>query len=135
MREVELQATVLAPADLRRLDDQAFLGWNHQVNLGIYRNPSYRAVMAFMSPRTLLERGAARWDAFHRGTTLTVRRGEGVAAAEADLRFPAHLITPLLLRGYADAFRAALVHSRAPDALVELRQADETSALFVARWS
>jgi len=132
--EARLQATVLAIADLRGVADEAHLAWMHTVNLEIYRSPIYRALMAFLAPRTLLERGASRWEAFHRGTTLVTTPSTAARSAEAVLTFPPRLFNHLLLRGYAETFHAALVHSRAQEVTVEVAGWDETSAHFLARW-
>ncbi|MGC3998897.1 MAG: hypothetical protein QM767_16170 [Anaeromyxobacter sp.] len=132
--EVVLQAAVLGVADHLRMDEGSFLAWNHQLNLELYQSGVYRALMAFLSPRTLLERGASRWSAFHQGTVLTVLPDGGGREVSARLDFPHRLFNPLLLRAYAEAFRAALVHSRGRNPSVAVAEEAETHARFLARW-
>ena len=133
-QEVVLQAALLAVADHAGMTEARFLQWCRSTNRQLYRNLVYRALMAFLSPLTLLERGAARWSSFHHGTTLEVGR-DGEKVAQGQLTFPPGLFTPFLLRGYAEAFAAAFEHSRAENVSVELARTTETSARFVVRWS
>ncbi len=132
--EVVFNAAILAMADRARWSETQILAWHRALNRKLFRGPVYRAIMAFFTPRLLLERGASRWSAFHAGTTLEVS-AEGDHGGTAVLRHPPHLFTPLLLRIYAEAFGAALEHARATGRIVvELAEAGESSARFVARW-
>lgn len=132
--EVVFNAAILALADRAGWSDIQILAWHRALNRRLFRGPMYRAVMAFFTPRLLLERGASRWNAFHAGTTLEVA-AEGDHGGTAILRHPPRLFTPLLLRVYAEAFGAALENARARGSIVvELAEAGESSARFVARW-
>jgi hypothetical protein len=132
--EVVFNAAILAMADRAGWSDIRLLAWHRALNQRLFRGPVYRAVMAFFTPRLLLERGPSRWNSFHAGTTLEVST-EGDHGGSAVLRHPRGLFTPLLLRIYAEAFGAALENARARGTIsVELAEAGETSARFVARW-
>ncbi len=133
VREVVLNAALLAIADQAGMTDGQFVAWDRATMSEVYRGLFFRALMAIFSPAKLLERAPARWEAFHQGTTLGVRRA-GPNEALVALTFPRRLFTPLLLQTYAGAFAAALVHARAPWADVELASSTETAAEFVARW-
>ncbi len=134
MPEVRLQATALAIADDARMSDAQFLAWTYDANAAMYRSAAYRAIMTLVSPQLLLQCGAARWNIFHGGTRLTCE-SEGSGRGVALLTFPPRLFTVLLLRQFAQAFRAALAHSRARESTVDLEDVGETSARFVARWA
>ncbi len=132
--EVVFNAAILAMADRAGWSEIQILAWHRALNRRLFRGPVYRAVMAFFTPRALLEKGASRWNAFHAGTTLEVSP-EGDHGGSAVLHHPPHLFTPLLLRIYAEAFGAALENARATGRIaVELAEAGESSARFVARW-
>lgn len=131
--EVVLQATILAIADRSRMSTRAFQEWSRAMNREVYRSPVYRALMAFFSPATLLERGAARWGSFRRGTALEVER-RGDREAELRLAFPPRVFVAELLESFAVAFAVAFEHSRAKRASVDLTGSTATSAAFVARW-
>ncbi len=132
--EVVFQATLLAIADRSRMSPNAFREWSREMNREVYRSPVYRALMAFFSPGTLLERGAARWGSFRRGTSLEVER-RGERGAEGRLAFPPRVFTGELLELFAGAFAVALEHSRARHATVRLAGYTTTSASFLVEWS
>jgi hypothetical protein len=134
MPEVRLQTTALAIADHTRMSDEQFLAWAHDANAAMYRTATYRAIMSLFSPQILFQGGASRWNVFHEGTRLTFE-GDGPGRGSAMLTFPPQLFTELLLRQFAQAFRAALLHSRAKASTVEVDSIGPTSARFVARWS
>lgn len=132
--EVSFHGAILAMADRAGWSDIQLLAWHRALNRRLFRGPVYRAVMAFFSPRLLLEHGASRWNSFHAGTSLEVT-AQGERGGTAVLRHPPHLFTPLLLKIYAEAFGAALENARAEGRIVvELAEAGESSARFVARW-
>jgi hypothetical protein len=89
--------------------------------------------MAFFSPVTLLERGAARWTSFRRGTSLEIER-RGDRLAEGRLSFPPRVFTGELLELFAGAFAVALEHSRARRASVRLVGFTSTLATFMVEW-
>ncbi|MGC3996111.1 MAG: hypothetical protein QM767_00650 [Anaeromyxobacter sp.] len=131
--EVVLQGALLVIADAAQMSDDAVRSWSRETHRQLYRGLAYRALMAFFSPHALLERAETRWNSFHQGSTLRVRR-EGAEAGVGELSFPAGLYTPLHLMVIAEAFAAALEHSRAVGTTVTLGQVTATSAEFVARW-
>ncbi|HET6439690.1 MAG TPA: hypothetical protein VFG59_16610 [Anaeromyxobacter sp.] len=131
--EVHFQAGILAMADRAGWSESETLAWHRSLNRNLFRGPVFRAVMAFLSPLHLLERGAARWNTFHDGTSLSARAA-GPRAADAVLSFPARLFELLHLRVYGEAFAAALEHARAGRVVVELVDVGGTSARYLARW-
>jgi len=132
--EVIFNGAMLAMADRAGWKDVQLLAWHRALNRKLFRGPVYRAVMAFFSPRALLAAGAGRWNSFHAGTVLEVT-ARGDRSGTAVLRHPPHLFTPLILRIYAEAFGAALENARATGRVaVELAEAGESSARFVATW-
>ena len=132
--EVVVHAMLLAIADRAAMTDAQFAAWSRAASREMYRGPLFRALMGFCSPQALLARAADRWSAMHRGTELSVAE-DGPRRATLRLRFPPRLFAPLHLAGYAEAFAAAIEHSRAHLAIVEVAAPTETAATFVARWS
>jgi hypothetical protein len=132
--EVHLAARMIAAADLRELDEAEHAAFMREVNRTMFGGIAYRAIMAFLSPASLLARGPERWASLHRGTRLTVER---VAEREctASLAFPQHLVSGFGVRGYGAAFEAALEHSRARDPKLEVTGLSATELRWRATWS
>jgi hypothetical protein len=131
--EVVFGAAILAMADRAGWTDAELLEWHRSLNRHLFRGPVYRAVMACFSPQFLLERGASRWATFHAGSALHVA-AEGERGAVARLDFPTALFNRLLLQVYAEAMGAALENARAGRVTIQLGEAGERSATFLARW-
>jgi hypothetical protein len=131
--EVVLVAGILAMADRARWTDAELLEWHRSLNRHMFRGPVYRAVMAFFSPRFLLERGAGRWATFHAGSTLEVAAA-GERGAVARLEFPPNLFNRLLLQVFGEALAAALENARAGKVVIQLNEATEKSGTYLASW-
>jgi hypothetical protein len=91
--EVRFHAALLAIADGESMSDAGFLTWVRAGNAAAYRGLVYRALMAMISPAQLLERAASRWDAFHRGSRLSVT-SLGAGEVRVQLSFPPRSFTP-----------------------------------------
>jgi hypothetical protein len=131
--EVGFLATLLAVGDAAGMTDAQLLAWNRETNRALYRGIFLRALMALFSPAALVERAPARWSALHQGTSLSVNL-DGPGRAIGVLAFPPRLYTPLLLQVYAGAFAAGFEHARGRDVTVELAEAREREARFLATW-
>jgi len=89
--------------------------------------------MVVASPELLLRYTGKRWENFHRGSAL---HHDGVSddGVRLTLTFPAGLFDELLLRGYGEAFAAALEAACARDPLVEIEARGPRFARYLARW-
>lgn len=132
--EVCLNAAFLGVADATGMTDAQFCAWNRSANAQLFQGLIFRALMSVFSPMVLLERAPARWESFHGGSLLTVRK-DGPKGAIGELSFPARLFTPLLLAGIAECYAAAFEHARGREVTVELAAHGPTAATFQARWS
>jgi len=131
--EVVLNAGFLAVGDLAGMSEAGYVAWHRAANARLFQGLIFRALMSVFSPMVLLERAPSRWESFHAGTRLTVKK-DGAQAAVAELTFPPRLYTELHLRGIAESFVAALEHARGREVVAELGAHAPTSAVFVARW-
>jgi len=131
--ETVLWGAMFAIADLAGMDEEAYLRWTRVTNAHRFANPVFRFLMSFTSPQMLMDIGASRWGAMHRGTRLTSER-TGPQQATVALRFPTALFCELSLRSLGTAFLVALEHSRAKRPQVRLDRFDTSSACFEAQW-
>ena len=116
------------------LGRQAAWGWLHATTYKLLRAPLYRILFAVLAPERLLAGVAHRWQAFRRGTELTIiDKRDGFARLR--LVFPAALHTDLTLYLLSAAFQAAVDCSGARDARVEVEARSATEALFACSWS
>lgn len=132
--EAHFVALFHAVNDLLDLDEAAVLVRSRSVNRALFESPTYRILMAVLSPASLLRFAGKRWENFHRGTQLEVS-GVSDDGVRALLRFPGGLFDTLVLLAYGQAFAAALELSgaRAPD--VRLERVDAGTAHFRMVWS
>lgn len=131
--EVHFAALVHAVAEARAYSGPEFCAWLRACNRTLFASPLYRILMTVVSPEAMLRHAGKRWGNFHRGSTLDL---DGFAddGARVTLRFPEGLFDPLVLRGFAEAFAAALeaAHARDPVVLIEAR--GPGFARYLARW-
>jgi hypothetical protein len=133
--EAQLAATILAVADHAGRGDDEHAEWVREKNRAVFRGVVYRSLMAFFTPAGLLEKASSRWESFHRGTALGVERLAD-RHVRARLEFPPHLVSgPLLPRAYGAAMQAALEHSRAKTATLEVEDVGATWVTYRARWT
>lgn len=131
--EVQSMALALAVADWERMEDREFLGWIYDHNRGLLSSPTYRYLMAGDSPAAMLKHAHVRWRQMHRGVRLEAEE-IGEAGCRFAMRFPPHLYDELLLRAFAQTFRAGLDLTGTPKAEVALLDWGAESARFAAHW-
>jgi hypothetical protein len=97
-------------------------------------SPLYRALFALISPEGLSRRLSERWNAFHRGPTLTAveRTPRSVTLA---LEYPRSFYHPLTLRGLAVAFDVAVIAAGGKATTAIHQEESETRTTYRIRWS
>lgn len=133
METTKAMAVLLAIVDRYEMSDARYYDFIEEMNDALFRNRVYAALMSFASPNLLLRAGAARFGAFHQGTTLEVTSSEDNAGI-AVMRYPSFLFEPLLARGFAVSFRVALSHSRARGVRVDAEEVTDRCTRFRVSW-
>jgi hypothetical protein len=131
--EAHVCALVHAIAERRQYGIREYCAWVRGSNRALFASPLYRILMAVVSPGALLRHAGKRWGNFHRGSTL-VLDGFADDGARLTLMFPSGVYDALLLRGFGEAFAAALEAARAKDPVVEVDASGAGFARFLARW-
>ncbi len=108
-------ATILAIESEHAISDAALA---IESTKDMLESPLYRFTLRMLSPATILRAGAATWHLFHRGTTFKTRDVGGTI--EATLEFPAMLLPPPILEGFAAGFETISRASWKDDAHVRL---------------
>ena len=129
--EVLLMATVLAVADERRLDDEAFLGWVGPLNRELFHG-IYGLVMSVLTPEFAARNAGSYWKMFHRGSSLVPERA-GDRRWSLRLVFPRALFSGLALRQYAPVIQVGFQFAD-PSAVVTLREQASEWARFEVAW-
>jgi len=132
--EVHFVALFHALNDLLGLDDAAVLVRARSRNRTLFEGPTYRILMAVLSPMSLLRFAGKRWATFHRGSDLVVDGAvdEGVRVR---VTFPAGLFDPLILSAFGTAFEAALELSGARAPRVRLDHVEPGIGHYLAVWT
>jgi hypothetical protein len=131
MPEVLLMATVLAVADHRGLDDDAFLRWVGPVNRELFGG-IYGLVMSVLTPEFAARNAGSYWKMFHRGSSLVPERA-GERHWSLRLAFPRHLFSGLALRQFGPVIQVGFQFAD-PSASVLLREEGAESARFDVSW-
>ena len=131
--EAQFGALVHAVAEARRLGAGEYLAWMRASNRALFRSALYRMLMTVASPEAMLRHAGRRWGNFHRGSTLELD-GFSDEGARATLRFPPGVFDALLLRGFAEAFAAALEAAHAKEPVVAIEASRAGFARYLARW-
>jgi hypothetical protein len=131
--EVHFVALFHALNDLLALDDAGVLARARSRNRALFDSPTYRILMAVLSPMSLLRFAGKRWDTFHRGSELEVS-GASDDGVRVRVSFPPGLFDPLVLAAFGTAFAAALDLSGARGPLVTLERVDPGAGHFRAVW-
>jgi hypothetical protein len=131
--EAQGMALALAIADHHHMEDQEFLRFIFDHNRELLGSPTYSYLMRADGAQAMLKHAQVRWKAMHRGVQLEASEVDAHCCRYA-LSFPLRLYDPLLLKAFAQTFRAGLVLANLPEAAVELVEFTETAAVFVARW-
>lgn len=131
--EAHFVALFHAVNDFLELDDAAALARSRLRNRSLFESPTYRILMAVISPASLLRFAGTRWDNFHRGTQLEMG-GASDDGVRVVLRFPAGLFDRLMLLAFGEAFAAALELSGARAPEVRLERVEAGSGHYRGTW-
>jgi Protein of unknown function (DUF2378) len=112
---------------------RAYEEWTFERDLRLFKTDAFRALVAVEGPERLLTNYAARWSAFHRGTTLNVMH---VSKAKVAIRlsYPAHSWPPISCLALAGAFRAAVVVAGAKEGEVTFTDDSPAASSFDISW-
>ncbi len=102
-----------------------------RTNLRLFQLSVYRALMMVVTPSLLLRAASARWAAFHRGSTLTVRESTAHSAVAA-LDFPPHLFIPENPLDVRAALEASLIAAGGKEVTVVAEEFTATSMVYRA---
>lgn len=131
--EAHFGALVHAVAEARGLGEGEYLAWVRGSNRALFGSVLYKILMTVVSPEAMLRHAGRRWGNFHRGSTLELD-GFSDDGARLTLRFPAGVFDGLLLRGFAEAFAAALEAAHAKEPVVGIEATAAGFARYLARW-
>ncbi len=132
--EVHANVLYLAIREARFADDAAFLAHARACNRAVLQTPTNRVLFWALAPKAILRAAGLRWSSLHRGTSITVLVARDTSARVV-IDFPPRLFPPIVLRGMATGFAAALENAGAHDVHLELCDVKETQALFEGRWA
>jgi hypothetical protein len=132
--EVHFVAFFHAVNDLLGLDDAGALARSRSRNRALFDSPTYRILMAVLSPMSLMRFAGKRWDTFHRGSQLEMS-GAADDGVRVVVRFPPGLFDPLVLAAFGTAFAAALELSGGRSPEVKLERVEAGAGHFRAVWS
>lgn len=132
--EVRWHAMMLYLGTDEVLGEQGYLDSVYAANVALLDSLAYRMLFRVVSTRAVLAQAASRWSLFHRGSALVpvgrIGRREGVLR----LTTPPNSCPRLIARGYAQAFRGAVVASGGRDAAIEVVPEGPTLIEFRVRW-
>ncbi len=134
MPEVEVMAVSLFIADHFRMSDGHYRIWLKRANESFYSSIVFRALMAFVSPSSVVPRAGARWAAVHKGSQLEGRI-LSQRSAELVLTFPPRLFDERLLSYFVSVWAAGFEHCKAREAKVSLAKVEPTRAEYAIEWS
>lgn len=131
--EVHSHALMLALFDQHFDDRESFRQFCYQEQSKLWSSKLYAFMMRFVSPQRLIASASARWEHFHRGTTLRATPGAAPHSAEMVLEGPAHVYDEITLLGLTEGVRALLDRS-AIDSTLTLVEWSATQARWVVHW-
>lgn len=132
MPSVQVVLALTMVRDRMHDSDEAFLGWNYERQLRIYRRPLFRALMLLFSPTLLFMSASRRWKTFHEGSEL-ITAGDK-RSAEVTLKYPAGLYSRPFRVSLVASFRAALTACRAEQQHAELVDDEPGRTRYVIGW-
>lgn len=109
-------AVLMALVDEYGLDREGYIAFSREVT-GALTEGMYSVLLGMLHPETLMRGASSLWGYFHRGSTLSARRVDGVF--EAVLTTPTGLLPQRLIEGYAGTIEALVERSRVPQARSE----------------
>jgi hypothetical protein len=111
----------------------AYEEWTFQRDLQLLKAPVYRSLIAVRRPERLLTNHAARWSAFHRGSSVHVMAvTDGKIAVR--LSYPPHSWPKVSRIALGAAFRAAVVVAGAQWGEVTSKEESASVSSFDIRW-
>lgn len=131
--QVLSHATFLAMGDALGYSDEQMVARARELNASLMLGPMYRVLFAFVSPERLLRHVPTRWEAFHRGTSVTID-AVGPTSCKASMLMPAHCSNELLSSMHLTALEVALEAAGAKSVEARLEQATPMVARFSATW-
>ena len=132
--EIVAHTLYLACADALGYTDAQFIARARDMNRSLISGPMYRVLFTFISPDRLIKHAASRWEAFHRGTRVSVELVEDTRCRTL-MHMPAHASNELLSTMHATAFEVALVAAGAKNLQTTVKQVTSTVAQFDAAWT
>lgn len=134
--EVEQVALMLAIYDHRvhsRADEARFHEEMVELNLELFRSPSYAPLVANAAPGRLIRMMSESWQLFHRGSTLTLRESHA-DRVWIDFRFPSLLFPEATVRTRMSSLRGALLAATAEGVQVDYSYESPGHVVYEASW-
>jgi len=113
-------------------DDASFLKWHAEMSAKVFATPMYRMLMHVLSPTLVLAGAQRRWNAYRTGTHLSSEGDK--RGATLKLAYPKGLYTHLVVRCYAELFRASLQAAKAQDVLIAVTSHTPTETTYSLSW-
>ncbi|MEO6953429.1 MAG: hypothetical protein ABI321_16630 [Polyangia bacterium] len=132
--EIVVNTLHLALGDALGYSEEQFIERAREVSRSVISGPLYRVLFTFISPERLLKNAASRWEAFHRGTSLSVDLIEDTRCRIL-MHAPPHASTELLSAMKATGFEVALVAAGAKNLKASVKQVTSEVARFEATWT
>ncbi len=126
-------AVSLFIADHYGMSDGDYRSWLKRANESFYSSVVFRALMAFVAPRSLVPRAGARWTAVHKGSHLEGRMLSQLSA-QFVLSFPPRLFDARLLGYFVAVWEAGFEHCNARDCKVALSKVEPNRAEYSIDW-
>lgn len=125
---VDYFGTSMVIADAYDMSDAEFCRFWYEVMRDLSSSRLYSLLLGVATPDRLLKYTGLGWGRFHRGWTMRTSERDG--DVEIVLEFPAGLLPPLGVRGFASVFQAFIDASSAPGGVVEAVSSNETTATY-----
>ncbi len=125
---------LLTLADQDHLDDAAFMRWRHSQYVNLFRSALYRALFALVPTETLVGGAVHKWKSLAKDSLVLERVTRDRGRAEILVRWPEHLLPPIVARSQMEGVRAALEVSGAKNPDVEIADMSTSDALYRLRW-
>jgi hypothetical protein len=131
--EVLTTCLYLGVRDLCFPSDDAFVDHFREVNRAVVSSPMYRVMFALVSPLRLIDGGAKRMSALHRGLGVSIleTRSHGGRLA---LSYPPNLLPRLIARCYATAFEVLVEAAGGKEPCAHLVRHEPDAATFDVTW-
>ncbi len=126
--------TLLVLADQDHLDDDAFIRWRHAQYRALFKSALYRALFAVVPTETLVGGAVHKWKSLAKDSLVLERVTRDKGRAEILVRWPEHLLPPIVARSQMEGVRAALEVSGARNPEVEIGELDSSHAVYRLRW-